>query len=56
MCVGFALLKGNYVSVCVYFGEPTFTLLMYFCLHTSSRMFKVSIFQLRHSLFLLGLF
>jgi len=52
MCVGFALMKGlNYVSVCVYFGEPTCLFLP-----TSSRVFKVSIFQLRHSPFLLGLF
>jgi len=25
-CVGFDLLKGNYFSVCVYFGVPTSTL------------------------------
>jgi len=47
MCVGFALLKGpNYFSVCV--GQR-----LHFdvFLPTSSRVFKVSNFQLRHSPF-----
>ena len=34
MCVGFALLKDDYISVSVYFGEPTSTLF----LPTSSRL------------------
>ena len=56
MCVGFDLLKVNYFSVCVYFGEPSnvYTLLDVFL--PTSHVFKVSIFQLRHSPFLLGLF
>ena len=55
MCVGFAFMKGlNNVSECVYFGEPTSTLWYVFAYF--SRVFKVDIFQLRHSPFLLGLF
>jgi hypothetical protein len=52
MCVGFDLLKVNYFSVCVYFGEPSnvYTLLDVFL--PTSHVFKVSIFQfLRHSPF-----
>jgi hypothetical protein len=49
MCVGFDLLKGNYFSVCVYFGEQSLHFDVF--LPTSSRVCKVSIFQLRHSPF-----
>ena len=46
---GFQPFERLLFSVCVYFGEPTSTLLM--CFPTSSRVCKVSIFQLRHSPF-----
>ena len=54
MCVGFDLSEGNYFEYA--------STLVYQRLHsdvflpTSSRVCKVSIFQLRHSPFLLGLF